>query len=466
MQLMVTMDGSITLVAIVKIQDEFGLTDSGRSWVLTAYLLTFGGLMLLGGRLGDTFGRKRIFIIGVALFTLASALCGLAWDESSIVVARLLHGAAAAIIAPTSLSLVATTFAKGPQRNAATAVLGAMGGVGVVTSLVVGAALTAISWRLGFLVNVPIGLAVIYLARVMPESKQAGIKLDTAGALLATVGWISLVFGISTGPQQGWTSPATILLGAVALTAFATFAMVERRAENPVVPFSLFLDRNRTATFATIFLAGGVLIALTVLVGLYVQEIMGYSTLRMGFAFMPFVFAVATGTLVSSRVVMRVRPRLLVLAGGVPVVGAVLYGSTMNAHTAYFPNLVVMLVLAGIGIGLINVPIMLSVMASVGPELIGPASAIALTLQNLGGPVVLAVIQVVITTRTLSLGGTTGPASSMNPAQFDALDSGYTYGFLWLAVVIAIAGLIALFIGYSAQQVAVAQEAKKAMDEA
>jgi len=161
MQLMVVMDGTIALVAIPKIQNELGLSDAGRSWVISAYMLTFGGLMLLGGRLGDTFGRKRTFIVGVALFTIASVMCGIAWNEGTLVGARLLHGAAAAIIAPTRLALMATTFPKGPARNSATAVFGVMSSVSTVLSLVVGAALTAVSWRLAFLVNVPIGLLVL-----------------------------------------------------------------------------------------------------------------------------------------------------------------------------------------------------------------------------------------------------------------------------------------------------------------
>jgi EmrB/QacA subfamily drug resistance transporter len=464
MQLMVIMDGSIALVAIPKIQNELGLSDAGRSWVITAYMLSFGGLMLLGGRLGDTFGRKRTFIVGVVLFTIASVMCGIAWNEGSLVVARLLHGAAAAIIVPTSVALVATTFPKGPARNAATAVFAAVSSVSMVASLVVGAALTAVSWRLAFLVNVPIGLLVIYLARTLPETQQARMKLDATGAVLATLGCIAVVFGFSMGPQKGWISAPTIVLGVVALAAFAAFAVVERTAENPVVPFSLFFERNRVATFATIFLAGGVLFTLTVLIGLYVQIIMGYDPLRTGVAFIPFVIAVAIGTVASSRLVTRFPPRVLVIAGGIPVVGAMLYSSTFDARIPYFPNLVLLLVIGGIGIGVINVPLMLSVIASAGVDLIGPTSAIALMLQNLGGPVVLAVIQAVITSRTLSLGGTIGPEESMNPAQLHALDSGYTYGLLWLTGVGILVGGSALLIGYTAQQVALAQEVKKAID--
>jgi EmrB/QacA subfamily drug resistance transporter len=465
MQLMVNMDGSIAVVALSKIQNELSLSDAGRSWVITAYLLTFGGLILLGGRLGDSIGRKRTFMVGVALFTVASAMCGIAWNGGTLVSARLLHGLAAAIIAPTVLALVATTFPKGPTRNAAMAVLGATAAVSAVLGLVVGGALTEVSWRLVFLMNVPIGLLVIYLARTaLRETQKERMKLDATGALLATVASAAAVFGFSMVSEKGWLSPITIGCGVAALGALVAFVVVERIAENPVVPFSLFFDRNRLATFATIFLTGGVLFTLTLLIALYVQNIMGYSTLRAGVGFIPFAIAVGVGAGASSRLVMWFPPRVVVIVGGILLLGALLYSSTFTRGIPYFPNLVVPLVVGGIGIGVVNVPLALSVIASVGFDRIGPTSAIALMLSSLGGPVVLAVIQAVITSRTLSLGGTSGPVKFMNAAQLDALDHGYTYGLLWLAGVVILVGGVALFIGYSAQQVAHAQEVKKAID--
>jgi EmrB/QacA subfamily drug resistance transporter len=465
MQLMATMDGTIAIVALPKIQNELGLSDAGRSWVITAYVLTFGGLMLLGGRLGDTIGRKRTFIAGVALFAIASALCGIAWDDFTLVTARLLQGIGAAIASPTGLALVATTFPKGPARNAATAVFGAMTGIGSVMGLVVGGALTELSWRLAFLVNVPIGLVIIYLARTtLRETHRERMKLDATGAVLATLGCTAAVFAFSMGPEKGWISVTTIGSGVVALVSLLAFALVERTAENPVVPLDLFLDRNRLATFAAIFMAGGVLFTLTVLIGLYVQDIMGYSALRAGVCFIPFAIAMGIGLGVSSQLVSWFPPRVVVIAGGTLVVGAMLYGSTINGGIPYFPNLVLPLVVGGIGIGMIVVPLALSAIAGVGFDQIGPTSAISLMLQNLGGPVVLAVIQAVITSRTLYLGGTTGPVKLMNKAQLHALDHGYTYGLLWVAGVAVIVGGVSLLIGYSAAQVAHAQEVKDAID--
>jgi hypothetical protein len=381
-------------------------------------------------------------------------VCGCAWDHTTLVVARLLQGVGAAIAAPTGLALVATTFPKGPPRNAATAVFAAMTGIGSVLGLVVGGALTELSWRLAFLVNVPIGILMIYLAyHNLRETHRERMKLDAAGALLATVACTAAVFGFTQGPENGWLAPLTLLSGFAAVAAFAAFVLVERTAINPVVPFRLFRDRNRLATFAAIFLAGGVMFTLTVLIGLYVQDIMGYSALRAGIGFG-----------VSSQLVSHFSPRVLVIAGGVLVLGAMVYGSTLNAGIPYFPNLVIPIVVGGFGIGMIVVPLTVSAIAGVGFDQIGPVSAIALMLQNLGGPVVLAVVQAVITSRTLYLGGTTGPVKRMNPEQLHALDQGYTYGLLWVAGAAVIVVVVALFIGYSAKQVAHAQEVKEAID--
>ncbi len=465
MQLLATMDSTVAIVALPKIQNELSLSDAGRSWVITAYVLTFGGLMLLGGRLGDTIGRKRTFIVGVALFTIASILCGLAWSEATLVTARLLQGVGSAIASPTALALIATTFPKGPARNAATAIFAAMTGVGSVMGLIVGGALTEVSWRWAFLINIPIGLLMIQLARTtLRETHRERLKLDAAGAILATLACTFAVFGFSMGPEHGWLKPLTLGSGAAAVAFFIAFLCVERTADNPVVPFALFKDRNRVATFAAVFLAGGVMFTLTVLIGLYVQDIMGYSALRAGVGFIPFVIALGIGLGLSSHLVSLFPPRVLVIAGGVLVLGAMLYGSTLNGGIPYFPNLVLPITVGGFGIGMIVVPLTVSAIAGVGFDQIGPVSAIALMLQNLGGPVVLAVIQAVITSRTLYLGGTTGPVKNMNAAQLHALDQGYTYGLLWVAAVAVIVGGVALFIGYTSAQVAHAQEVKDAID--
>jgi EmrB/QacA subfamily drug resistance transporter len=467
MQLMAAMDGPVALFALPKIQNDLGLSDAGRSWVITAYALTFGGLILLGGRLGDTFGHKRTLIGGVAVFTVASTICGIAWDGGALVLARLLHGAAAAVVVPTCMTLVATTFPKGPARNTAAAVFGAMGAIGAALGLVVGGALVGVSWRLAFLVNVPIGLLVIYLASTMlSESKKERARLDATGAVLATFICTAAVFGLSMGPERGWLSASTIVPGLVAVTAFLAFLVVERTAENPIVPFSLFFDRNRLATFAAMFLVRGIGFTMTVLLAVYVESIMGYSPLRAALGFIPFAIAMAIGTAASSRLATWFSPRMMVIAGGIVVLGATLYASTLNGGVPYFPNLVVPNTVGAMGLGMISVPLALSLFASVGVDRIGPASAISVMLQNLSGPLVLVAIQVIITSRTLHLGGTTGPVKAMNSAQLHALDKGYTYGLVWLAGVVILLCGVALLIGYTAQQVAHAQKVKNDLDAA
>jgi EmrB/QacA subfamily drug resistance transporter len=467
MQLMAAMDGPVAVFALPKIQNDLGLSDAARSWVITAYALTYGGLILLGGRLGETIGRKRTLIIGVAAFTFASFICGIAWDGGALVLARLLHGAAAAVVVPTCMALVATTFPKGPRRNSAAAVFGAMGAIGAALGLVVGGALTGVSWRLAFLVNVPIGLLVLYLGRTMlSETPKDRPKLDATGAGLATLFCTAAVFGLSMGPEKGWLSATTIGPGLVAMIAFLLFLVVERSVENPIVPFSLFSDRNRLATFAAMFLVRGISFTMIVLLAVYIESIMGYSPLRAALGFIPFAIAGAIGTAVSSRLVTWFSPRVMVIAGGLVVLGATLYASTLDGGVPYFPNLAVPIVVGAIGLGMISVPLALSLIAGVGLDRIGPASAIAVMLQNLSGPLVLIAIQVVITSRTVHLGGTNGPAQAMNAAQLHALDKGYTYGLLWLAGVVILLCGVALMIGYTAQQVAHAQKVKSAFDAA
>ncbi|WP_082947546.1 MFS transporter [Mycobacterium sp. E2479] len=464
-ELMASIELTIGIVALPRIQNELNLSSAGRNWVVFATLLACNGLILVGGRLGDTIGRKRAFVIGTVLSTVASVMSAIAWDEGSLVVARMLKGVSIAILAPTCLALVATTFPKGRLRNGAMAVFTAMGSVGSVLGLVVGGIITEVSWRLAVFVTAPIGLLALYLAHIaLRETQKERMKLDATGAVLATLGVTAVVLGFSMQSGEGVLSGSTIGAGVVALAAFTAFVVVERRAENPVLPFSLFADRNRLATFAALFLTGGVIMSLMLVVTVYVQDIMGYSTLQSGLAFIPFVVAAAVGLGAASRLVASFPPRLVVIAGSILMFGSAVYASKLHRGVPYFPDLALPIVVAGVGVALIVVPLSLSVIASVGADRIGPTSAIAVVLQGLGGPVVLSVIQAAITSHTLSLGGVSGPAKSMTAAQLYALDRGYTYGLLWLAGVVVLLAAVALLIGYNAQEVARAQEAKMAAE--
>jgi EmrB/QacA subfamily drug resistance transporter len=465
MQLMSTLDGTIVIVALPRMQAELGLSDAGKSWVITAYVLTFGGLLLLGGRVGDAIGHKRAFLSGVGVFTIASLVCGLATDGITLIVARAVQGTGAAVAAPTGLALIATTYAVGNARNRAMAVSAAMQGVGSVLGLVLGGALTVISWRLAFLINVPIGAVIIAIAVTrLDETHRERLKLDITGALLATLGCAATVLVFTQGPPRGWVDPWVIGAAVAAVIFLIAFLIVERTADHPIVPFSVFDNRNRVMTFISYFLAGGVMLSASVMIGLYVQDVLGYSALRAGISFIPFAIAMGTGNVVAARIAPRIAPRWLVIGCGALVLGAMLYGSTLNRGIPYFPDLAVPLVVGGFGIGVISVVLPLCAVADVGPKEIGPVSAITLMVFNLGGPLVLVVIQAVQTSRTLYLGGITGPVGDMTPAQLEALDHGYTYSLLWVAGIAVLVGATALFIGFSARQIAAAQHTRDAVE--
>ncbi len=465
MQLMSTLDGTIVIVALPRMQADLDLSDAAKSWVITAYVLTFGGLLLVGGRIGDAIGQKRAFISGVGVFTIASLVCGVATDSATLIVARAVQGTGAAVAAPTGLALIATTYAVGQARNRAMAVSAAMQGIGSVLGLVLGGALTVVSWRLAFLINIPIGIAIVAIAVLrLTETDRERLKLDLPGALLATAGCTAAVLVFTQGPPLGWIDPFVFGAGAAAALFFIAFLVVERTAQNPLVPFSVFDNRSRVATFVAYFLAGGVMLTVSVMIGLLVQDVLGYSALRAGICFIPFALGLGAGNVLTTWVASVIAPRWLVIAAGSLVLGAMLFGSTLQRDVPYFPDLVTLFVVGGFGIGVVSVVLPLCALAEVGPREIGPVSAITLMVYNLGGPVVLVIIQAVQTSRTLYLGGTTGPVKNMTPAQLDALGYGYTYSLLWVAAVAVLVGAAALFIRFSADQIARAQHTREAVE--
>ncbi|MGC0363571.1 EmrB/QacA subfamily drug resistance transporter [Rhodococcus sp. 27YEA15] len=462
MQLMMVLDGTVASLALARIQEDLELGDSGRNWVITSYALTFGGLMLLGGRLGDTFGRKKMFLGGVVLFTFASLACGLATNEAMLIAARSVQGIGAAVASPTALALVATTFAPGPVRNQAIAIFAAMTGIGSVAGLIIGGALTQVSWRWIFLINVPIGLLIIALAIfALRETGSERLALDVPGAILATLGCTGIVFGFTEGPEMGWTSPAVLgaLIGGVAL--FLLFLSVERRAENPLLPFGLFTNSNRVFTFISLALIGAVMFSLAPYVALFVQDILGYSPLHAGLAFVPFAFGLGAAAFVASKLAVRIQARWLVIVGSLLTFAGLLYASTLGVDATYFGNLFVLVIGVGFGVGLAVVPLPLCAIAGVGPKDIGPLTAIAQVAQVLFGPVGLAVVGAMAASRTLSLGGVSGAAANMSPEQLHALSEGYVFALFGCAILALLAAFSAFFVKFTPAQVAQAQVAEK-----
>lgn len=464
LQLMVVLDGTVANLALAPLQSELELSDAGRNWVLTSYALAFGGLMLLGGRLGDSYGRKKMFIAGVGLFTVASLLCGLANNEAMLIGARALQGVGAAVASPTALALVATTFAAGPARNRAIAVFAAMTGVGSIAGLILGGALTQVSWRWIFLINVPIGALIVGLAVVaLRETAAERLALDVPGAILATLGCTGLVFALTEGPELGWGSPAVIGALVAGVVLLGVFLLVERRAENPLLPFVLFRNKDRVAVFVSIFFAGAVMFSLAAFVALFVQDVLGYTPLQAGLAFVPFAFGLGAAAAASSKLVARIEPRWLIVTGTVIMTASLLYGSTMDGTVRYLPTLFVLVLVVGFGVGLAVVPLPLCAIAGVGSHEIGPLSAIAQVAQTLGGPVGLGIIGAMATSKTLSLGGTSGAVADMTEAQIAAQGAGYMFALVGCAVCAVIAGISALFIRFTPEQVAQAQEAEKSV---
>ncbi len=463
MQLLMVLDGTVAALALPKIRDALSLSESGANWIISSYVLAFGGLMLLGGRLGDTFGRKRMFIVGVTAFTLTSLLCGLAVNEPMLIAGRALQGASAAIAAPTAMALVATTFAPGKPRSQAFAIYAAMTGVGSVAGLILGGVLTQISWRLVFLINVPIGIVVAVGALfALRESQGERLELDIKGAVLGTLGCTLLVLAVNEGPN-GWGQPVVVgsfVLGALALIAFV---IVERRASNPILPFVLFDNRNRVAALVAILLASMIMMCMAVFISLYLQGILKYTPIQSGLAVVPFAFGLGIAAAIASKLALMMQPRWLVLVGGAIILAGCAYASIIATQApSYFPGIAVTVVVIGFGVGLAVIPLTLSVVAGVGPTEIGPLTALAQVAQNLGGAVGLVVVGAMVTSRALSLGGTTEPVEKMNATQLAAQASGYGLAFACCAGIAVIAAFVVLFMRFTPEEVAEGQAAQEA----
>ncbi|MFI9510122.1 MFS transporter [Nocardia sp. NPDC052566] len=462
LQLMVVLDGTVVILAVPRLQDELGLSSSGAAWTVTAYALPFAGLMLLGGRIGDSFGRKRMFVIGASMFTLASLACGAAFNEATLIIARAIQGTGAALAAPAALALVVSTFAPGPARNQAIAIFGSMMAVGSVGGLVIGGALTQVNWRVIFLINVPIGILIVLGAIYkLRDTSHHRVSLDVRGAVLGTLACALVVFGATEGPEMGWGSPVIIGSLIAGVVLLIVFVFAERWVENPLLPWSLFDNRDRVVTFVAIVLASGVLGATTYFAPLFVQNVLGYSPLSAGVSFIPFTLGAGIGTAVASKLADLVAPRWLLSGAAVVLVIGLLFGSTIDRSVAYLPTLLTLFVVIGFGIGMAIVLVPLCLLVGVPPNNIGPLTAIGQMLMAIGTPLAIGLLTPVAISRTLVLGGRTGKPSGMNTAELDALGNGYTLVLFVAAIGALIIGLLALTLRYTPQQLAQAHHAQE-----
>ncbi|MFR9749884.1 MFS transporter [Nocardia sp. 004] len=463
LQLLVVLDGTVVALALPRVRDALGMTESAGNWIITAYVLAFGGLMLLGGRLGDSFGRRRVFTAGVVTFTLTSLLCGLSWDQTSLIVGRALQGMSAAVAAPTAMALIATTYAPGKARSQAFAVYAALSGVGSVAGLIAGGALTELSWRLVFLINVPIGvLVVVGAVMYLRESHGPGSALDVPGAVLVTLGVTAAVFAVNEGPG-GWDRPIVVVPAVMAVVLLAGFVIVEQRAANPILPFTVFSNPSRVAALVAIVLAGAIVMCLAVFISLYLQGVLAYSPLRSGLAVAPFAVGLGVAAALASALALRWQPRWLVILGGMVILIGCLYASAIVTHRpAYFPAIATAVVMVGFGVGFAVIPLTLSVIAGATAAEIGPLTALAQVAQNLGGAVGLVTVGAIAGSRTRSLGGPATALPDMSEPEIHALASGYGLAFVCCAAIAIAAGFVVLMMRFTPRDIAEGQAAQEA----
>ncbi|MET0560863.1 MAG: MFS transporter [Gaiellaceae bacterium] len=467
-QFMVILDATIVNVALPSIQEDLEMSDADLQWVVNAYALTFGGFLLLGGRAGDLIGRKRVFLVGVVVFTVASLLNGLAPNSEALILFRGLQGLGAALIAPAALSIITTTFEEGAERTKAMGVWAAIAVGGGAVGLVLGGVLTtAFSWPWIFYVNVPVGIAVFIASmRIVPESKDAHAhkSYDVAGAVTVTAGLLALVYGIVKAQEKGWTSLHTGGFFAVAIALLVAFVVIERRSAEPLVRLSIFRVRTVRAANVVMFLVAAGLFAMFYFNTLYLQRVLGYTALEAGLAFLPFTAGIIIGAGLSQSLVPKLGAREVPLIGmPMAVVGLLLF-MRLQPDGTYLTDLFPGIMLASIGMGLTFVPITLIATSGIPADDAGLASGLYNTSQQIGGALglaILATLSVDATQETLSgLGGAPQPAD-----EAQALVDGFHVAYLGSAALVA-GGFFALLFLLSRRDVVAVGEGEPAAEPA
>jgi EmrB/QacA subfamily drug resistance transporter len=402
-QLMVVLDATIVNVALPDIQKALGFSGAGLEWVVNAYALTFGGLLLLGGRAGDILGRRRVFIAGIVLFSVASLLGGFATSEAWLLGARALQGVGGAIVAPTALALVTTTFPEGPPRNRAMGVYAAMSIGGAAIGLMAGGVLTTyLSWRWVFFVNVPIGIVVALLApraiAASPRSTRASRRgFDIPGAITSTLGLAALVYGLSSAATTAngvshWGDTKVIVSLVAAVVLLAVFVLIESRSKHALMPLRIFRNRNRSGAYLIMLCVGTAMFGMFFFLTIFVQTVWGYTALRTGVAYLPMVATIMVMAGVSAQLVPRIGARPLLLAGSAIGTGGMFWLSRINEHSTYTGGLLGPLIVTAAGLGMLFMPLTLVALSRVEDRDSGLASSLLNTGQQVGGSIGLAVL--------------------------------------------------------------------------
>jgi EmrB/QacA subfamily drug resistance transporter len=390
---MILLDNSVIFTALPSLEADLHLSATELAWVQDAYTLVFGGLLLLGARAGDLLGRKRVFIVGLVIFAAASLSIALAPSGGWLIGSRAIQGIGAAIVAPSALSLLTATF-EGRERARAVAWYAAMAGIGASLGLVVGGALaTAISWRAGFFVNVPIGITMIVLApRFLPTIPSHPGRFDVTGAVLSTLGVGGLVFGILTASERGWGSPVTIVALAVAVVVLVAFVLVESRAAQPIMPLRLFASRERTGAYLTRFFYLAAMIGFFYFTSQFLQRVLGFSALEAGLAFLPMTIVNFAVAMMIPRIVRRVGPAPTLVAGVVLTLAGMIWLSRIDTGSSYILAVALPMVLIGLGQGLAFAPMTSSGIAGASATDAGAASGLVNTFHQVGSSLGLGVL--------------------------------------------------------------------------
>jgi EmrB/QacA subfamily drug resistance transporter len=441
-QFMVVLDIAIVNVALPSIQTDLGFSQENLQWVVSAYALLFGGFLLLGGRIADIYGRRRLFIAGLITFTLASLVSGLAWSEGSLIAARAFQGLGAALITPAALSILTVTFKEGKERNAALGAWGGVGAFGAVAGVLLGGVLTdALSWQWIFFVNIPVGITGLVLAPILlSESRDATVKsFDAPGAVLVTGSLVVLVFGITQANSYGWSSIETIGLFTAAAALMAGFLGWEARTSDPLLPFSFF--RLRTVVGANVvgLIMGTALFAMFLMLTLYMQQVLHYSAMKTGVGYLAVAGTAIVWSGVAAQLVNRLGVKPVLVTGMAFLSAGLIYFTQVSVDGTYVGDLLPGFLLIAVGLGFSFVPISIAALAGVPPSEAGLASGLLNTSQQIGGALGIAVLSAIATRQT-------GDSIASGSSQAVALTDGFQSAFMAAAGVALVGILVALVV--------------------
>lgn len=445
-QLMIVLDSSIMNIAIPSAKIDLGISDANQQWVITAYTLAFGSLLLLGGRIGDYMGRKKIFLIGLVGFAAASALGGVASTEGMLYASRALQGVFAALLAPAALAIISVTFTVPTERAKAFGVIGAISGGGAAIGLILGGTLTEyFSWRWCLGVNTPIAILAGFLAiRYVRESKAAGNNTyDIPGVLTATAGLFSLTYGFNEAATKGWSDVLTITFLAAAVVLLVVFVLIEMRVKNPLMPLRVVIDRNRGGSYLGSLVVGAGLFSMFLFLGLYLQVILGYTPLRSGFAFLPFTAGIIVFAGVASQLLPKFGPRALMVPGLVAASGGMLMIARITPETSYTTHVLPALLIMSSGMALVFIPLTSTALHAVSPHDTGVASAMLNTSQQIGGSLGTALLNTVAATAASTYAAANSQlGEKLMPY---AMTHGFTVAFKFSAALLFVGAIVLFF---------------------